>query len=140
VAFLKTTNELSRIASSGKNYAKNMKRHIEAGIDFNGIEEYMINIHMAAISALESATDIEKDTTGYEKNYANTIVEENKTDDLFKILEKEILKKVCCKDDVSENYINILNLVRKFERVADHAVNIAKMFLYAKKGGKIEVY
>lgn len=141
VAFLKTTNELSRIASSGRNYAKNMKRHIESGVDFTGIEEYMINIHLAAISALEFATDIENSTAEYEKKYTDTLVEENKTDDLFKILEREILKKVCSKNsDASEKYINILNLMRKFERVADHSVNIAKMFLYAKKGGKIEVY
>ena len=140
VALLKTTNELSRIASGGKNYAKNMKKHIEEGISFEGIEDHMIEIHRAAINALASATDIEKDTEEYEKKYANTIVEENKTDELFAILEKEILKRVCNKEGALENYINILNIVRKFERVADHSVNIAKMFLYAKKGGKIEVY
>jgi len=140
VALLKTTNELSRISSSGRKYAVNMKTHIEEKVDFKGIEEYLILIHEAAVKALEYATRLDDDTEKYEEDYKKTMIQEAKTDDLYSVLEKEILSKMCQGEDLTLNYINILNIARKFERVADHAANIAKMYLYAKKGGSIEVY
>lgn len=140
VALLKTTNELSRIASSGRKYAANMRTHIEEEVDFGGIEEYLVMIHEAAIKALEFASRLDDDAEKYEEDYKKTMIQESKTDDLYSILEKEILAKMCQGEDMTLNYINILNIARKFERVADHAANIAKMYIFAKKGGNIEVY
>ena len=140
VALLKTTNELSRIASSGRKYAANMRTHIEEEVDFGGIEEYLVMIHEAAIKALEFASRLDDDAEKYEEDYKKTMIQESKTDDLYSILEKEILAKMCQGEDMTLNYINILNIARKFERVADHAANIAKMYIFAKKGGSIEVY
>ena len=140
VALLKTTNELSRIAASGRKYANNMRTHIEEEVDFQGIEEYLILIHEAAISALEFSARLDDDAEKYEEDYKKTMIQESKTDDLYSILEKEILNKMCQGEDMTLNYINILNIARKFERVADHAANIAKLYIYAKKGGTIEVY
>lgn len=140
VALLKTTNELSRIASSGRKYASNMRTHIEEDVDFKGIEEYLVMIHEAAIKALEFAARLDDDTEKYEEDYKKTMIQESKTDDLYSILEKEILAKMCQGEDMTLNYINILNIARKFERVADHAANIAKLYIFAKKGGNIEVF
>ena len=133
-------NELTRIASTGKKYAVSMKIHIEEEVNFSDIESYLIHIHEAAIGAVEFAVRLQDDPERYEEDYRQTMLEESKTDDLYAILEKEILSKVCQGEDVTLNYINILNLARKFERVADHAANIAKLYLYAKKGGSMEIY
>jgi phosphate transport system protein len=118
-----------------------MKIHIEEKVDFTGIEEYLLLIHEAAVSALEYATRLDDDTEKYEEDYKKTMIQEAKTDDLYSVLEKEILSKMCRQGaELTLNYISILDIARKFERVADHAANIAKMYLYAKKGGSIEVY
>ncbi len=140
VALFKTTNELSRIASTGKKYATTMKVHIEEEVDLKEIESYLIHIHEAAIRAVEFAVRLEDEPQAYEEDFRQTMLEESKTDDLYAVLEKEILSKVCQGEDVTLNYINILNIARKFERVADHAANIAKLYLYAKKGGSMEIY
>lgn len=140
VALLKTTNELTRIAASSKKYAFNMKIQIEEKVTFSGIEGYLTLIHKAAINALEYATRLDDDMEKYEEDYKKTMIEESKTDDLYVVLEKEILSKMCQGEDMSINFMRILNIARKFERVADHAANIAKMYLYAKKGGSMEVY
>ncbi len=76
----------------------------------------------------------------YEDIYRAVMVEESKGDDLHSILEKEILSRIIIEGDLSIEYVRVLRTLRKLERAADHAINIAKLMLYSKEGGAIQSY
>lgn len=140
VSALKITNELIRIAASAIKYSKNMKTNLEnKEFEFKYLKEYIVQLHIATIQALEYVTlSIDKQDHEFEELYRKVMIEESKTDDLLSLIEKDVHMGKCEKY-ISE-HINILLSVRKLERAADHAVNIAKLVYYAKKGGKIESF
>jgi phosphate transport system protein len=140
VASLKITNELIRIASSAIKYAKNMKNSLEnKEFEFRYLKDYIIQLHIATINALEYVIlSIHKQDNEFDDLYRKVMIEESKTDDLLALIEKDV--HMSKSEMYIEEHINILLSVRKLERAADHAVNIAKLVYYAKKGGKIESF
>ncbi|BCD62341.1 phosphate transport system protein [Nitratiruptor sp. YY08-26] len=139
IAYIKLTNEIVRIGDYAKTYAKTMKRHIAKKIDFSKLDEYVIQLHETAIKAIEFALDIIESEDG-EELYRKTMVEESKTDEIFKLFEKELLSDLCEDSKKIADYLNVLSTARKIERTADRAVEIAKLLLFAKKGGKLESF
>lgn len=142
ISYMKITNEFVHTGDNAKSYAKNMKVHIAAEFDFNHLEDYIVNLHKCVINSLKKIMELLDDKTeaDYEMCYRQVKVEESKADDLYAILEKEILSRVCSKEELSIEYIKALSTFRRLERAADRAVDIARMLLFAKKGGKIKSY
>jgi phosphate transport system protein len=68
------------------------------------------------------------------------MVEESKSDDLYALMEKNILDFKILSDDFIANYAKILSTVRKLEKMADRAVAVAKLVLFAKSGGELKLY
>ena len=142
IAYIKLTNEIVRIGDYAKTYARNIARHIKNEVKFDQLDQYIAQLHESAIEALESAfamleaNNIEE----VEDLYRKTLVEESKTDDVFKLFEKELLANLCKDSDKIIDYLNVLSTCRKIERTADRAVEIAKLLLFAKKGGKLESF
>jgi len=142
IAYIKLTNEVVRIGDYAKTYAKNIAVHIKNEIEFDEIDGYILQLHEAAIEALEKALEI-LETNNNEKIedlYRKTLVEESKTDEIFKLFEKELISNLCNDVKKLEDYLNILSTCRKLERTADRAVEIAKLLLFAKKGGRLEIF
>jgi len=138
IAYIKLTNEIVRIGDYAKTYAKNISRHIKNEIEFSSLDEYIIQLHETAIEALENALAmLDADAQSVEDLYRKTLVEESKTDEIFKLFEKELLADLKDSDMISD-YLNVLSTCRKLERTGDRAVEIAKLLLFAKKGGKLE--
>ncbi len=142
ISYLKMTNELIRIGEGAKKYAKRMKAHCESECNLESISEIIIKLHSSSISALQFIADCfnNHDECDYSDLYRSVMVEESKCDDLFSILEKDILSRIIIEGELSIEYVKILSTLRKLERASDHAINIAKLMLYSKEGGYIQSY
>jgi len=133
VAYLKITNEMVRIADNVRGFAKKMSKYISSCR-----QEGMLQLCKSSISALHLA--LNNDHLQSEDMYRKVKVEESKSDDLYAILEKNILKELGKNLDFSANCIEILSTARKLEKIADRSVAIAKLILYARSGGTLKAH
>lgn len=143
VSYLKITNEFIRAAANVRSLSKNIKQKIgsDSDIDTQKIKEFAAPLQKCAIVALENAVamikcDCEDDEL--EKHYKTVMVEESKTDDLYVILEKNIMTVVCNNYELSRDYLDTLSALRKLEKVADRALSVASLLMFAEIGGKIK--
>ena len=142
VAYLKLTNELLRIAEGSKKYARRMREHCEGECNLAPFDDIVIKLHTTSLNAMtyiESCFN-QPGECNVEELYRKIMVEESKNDDLFSILEKEIMTQIMGEQELSVEYVRILGTLRKLERACDRAVNIANLLLYAARGGEIKVY
>jgi phosphate transport system protein len=142
VAYLKLTNELLRIAEGSKKYARRMREHCEGECNLAPFNEIVIQLHTTSLNAMVyiEACFNKPGECNVEDLYRKIMVEESKNDDLFSILEKEIMTQIMGEQELSVEYVRILGTLRKLERACDRAVNIANLLLYAAKGGEINIY
>lgn len=139
VAFLKITNEIVRTAANTKDFAKMFKKSYSDDLDTNTILEYTIPLLKSALLSTKTAISIinEQDSSKVEEKYQKVIVEESKTDDLYLMIEKSILKLITKKLDLSKEYFDLLSSLRRLEKIADRSVSIASLLQFAKLGGDI---
>lgn len=142
VAYLKMTNEIVRIGDGVKKYARRMKEHYEGECDLAPLEATIVQLHKSTLNALNYIAECfnrmgECDIDGF---YRKVMVEESKNDDLFAIIEKDILAQIIKSSELSSEYVRVLGTLRKLERSCDRSVNIANLMLYAQKGGEMHVY
>ena len=139
VSYLKITNELVRTGSNAKDFAKMFKKSYSQDLDTAIILEYAIPLLKSALLSLQTATSIidEHDEKQIEEKYHRVVVEESKTDDLYLMIEKNILKLITKNLDLSKEYFDILSSLRRLEKIADRAVSIANLLHFAQVGGDI---
>lgn len=139
VSFLKITNELVRTSANAKDFAKMFKKSYSSDLDTAIILEYAIPLLKSALLSLKTATSIidEHEEKQIEEKYQRVVVEESKTDDLYLMIEKNILKLITKKLDLSKEYFDILSSLRRLEKIADRSVSIAKLLQFAQVGGDI---
>ncbi|MDT8337742.1 MAG: PhoU domain-containing protein [Sulfurimonas sp.] len=142
VAYLKMTNELVRIGEGVKKYAKRMSEHTSSGCNIEPFKPSILLLHKSSVNALKYILECfnKKEECNYEDNYRKVLVEESMNDDLFAVLEKEILNKIIDEKELSIDYVNILGSLRKLERSCDRSVNIANLMMYAQQGGEIKLF
>ena len=140
VAYLKITSELVRLSDNIKSFSRRMKGHINSDVDFTILQEYSNLLAKSAFSSIDFAIESlhVKDKEETTNLYRKVCVEESKTDDLYSILEKNIMADLCKNIEKSAESIEILSTMRKLERMADRSVNITKLMLFARKGGEIK--
>lgn len=141
VAYLKMTNDLERIGDSTYKYAKRLEEHCKGECDLSPLTNAIIQLHKTTLNALQyihtCLTDTECDA---DELYRKVLVEESKNDDLFSLMEKDLLKLIIDSDDIAVEYVRVLGTLRKLERSGDRAVNIAALLLFAKNGGELHMY
>ena len=139
VAFLKITNEMVRTAANTKDFAKMFRRSYSEDLNTNTILEYTIPLLKSALLSTKTAISIidEQEYSKVEEKYQRVIVEESKTDDLYLMIEKNILKLITQKLDLSKEYFELLSSLRRLEKIADRSVSIASLLQFAKLGGDI---
>ncbi len=142
VAYLKMTNEIVRIGEGVRKYAKRMKQHSESECNLEPLNGTIIQLHKSTVKALEYILECFKDLDecNIEEYYRKIMVEESKNDDIFSILEKDIMTLIIEERELSPEYVKVLGTLRKLERTCDRSVNIANLMMYAKQGGEIQVY
>ena len=111
VSFLKITNELVRTGSNAKDFAKKFKKSYSDDLNTKMILEYAITLLKSALLSLQTAISIvdEIDANHIEEKYHRVIVEESKTDDLYLIIEKYILKLISINLDLSKEFFDMLS-------------------------------
>ena len=139
VSFLKITNELVRTGANAKDFAKKKKKSYSEDLNTPMILEYAVPLLKSALLSLRTSISIidETNTAHIEEKYHRVIVEESKTDDLYLMIEKNILKLISKNLDLSKEYFDTLSALRRLEKIADRAVSIANLLQFAQVGGDI---
>lgn len=137
VVYLKITNEIVRTAANTKDFAKIFRRSFSDDLDTNMILEYTIPLLKSALLSTKTAISIidEQDEKQVEDKYKKVLVLESKTDDIYLMMEKNILKLISNNLELSKDYFDILSSLRRLEKIADRAVSIASLLQFAKLGG-----
>ncbi|MDR2789838.1 MAG: PhoU family transcriptional regulator [Campylobacteraceae bacterium] len=140
VSYLKITNEMVRIADNMRSFAKNMAFHIADAGYFHIFKEYALQLYKSSFCAVTAAVGMINSDDDGEDAYRKVKVEESKSDDLYAILEKNILSALGRELDFSASHIQMLSTMRKLEKMADRSVAVAKLVLYVKSGGELKLY
>ncbi len=139
VAILKITNELSRARSNVKNYALDMKKYFAEGLFDERTINNIILLQESSIKSFRAVVEMIKsdDENESEKLYNSILVEEDKADELYLMIEQEVLATVCDNSKISVDKMNSLKAIRKLEKVTDRAVGVADLIMFAQTGGEI---
>jgi phosphate transport system protein len=137
VACLKITNELLRAASNTRSFVKGFVE-VCSEVDVKTINEYAIPMQRSTVESLQEAIKmISLDCVDETQEcFNNVLIAENKTDDLYEMVENAIFNQAKAGDDFGK-YHNMLSALRKSEKIADRAMSIASLLLYVKNGGEI---
>lgn len=139
IAFLKITNEFDRIANSCNSFIRDFPNALSNEVDKAFILEYAVPLQKSSVNALTHALKLIElsDKKAVNEHYKLVVIEESKNDDLYKIIEKSLLKKINNDMNLSKDYQDIMAALRRLEKIADRALSIANLMHYAKVGGEI---
>jgi len=137
VSYLKITNELLRAATNIRAFIKGFV-DVCAEVDIKTVKEYTIPMQAATVVSLKYTIDMINTECVDETQelFNKVLIAENKTDDLYDIIQDNLLKKA---EGVKEfeKYYKMLSALRKSEKIADRAVSIASLLLFANVGGDL---
>jgi len=141
VAFLKITSSLQRIATNEKNYIKNMKIcNPQTEAEIKRVIVDSLSINKCTIRALEYTIEMinEKEDKDKLHEIASKIdVEASKTDDIYGMIEKDMLQKMDVAHKLNEDYINLLKYIRKNLKIIDRLEDISAKIMFARVGGML---
>ena len=137
VAYLKVTNELVRASSNTRSFIKGFTITC-VELDKEIITEYAMPMQRATVEALQSMVEMinNKDSDEVQELYSKVLISESKSDDLYDMIETSVLAKEELKADFKTTN-KMLSSLRKSEKIADRALSIASLLLYASIGGEI---
>ncbi len=139
IAYLKITNELLRVSEYIKTHTKTIKIQIINELDIDSFKQNIISFHQSTLKSLKAAVDsLNADEDSIENIFKEVNIQESKCDDIFSILEKNILSQISLNPKFTGEYIRFLNSLRKLERISDRSVSIVRLNYFAQKGGKIK--
>ena len=135
VAYLKITNELSRACSSTRSFIKGFT-DVCFDVDVTTVNEYAVPMQTSTVRALKIAVSMIKvdDVDELQELYSDVLIEENKTDDLYDMVEKNLLIQAEI-DNSFEKFHKMLRALRKSGKIADRAISMANLLVYIKIGG-----
>ncbi len=140
IAYLKITNELSRIGDYIKTHIKAIKIQIINELNIDSLKQNATLFHKSTKHSLETVIEsLDANEDSIDSIFRKVNVQESKCDDIFSILEKDILEHICLDPNFASEYVRFLNSLRKLERISDRSVTIVRLNYFAKKGGKIKL-
>lgn len=139
IAFLKITNELDRIVNSSRSFIRDFPYVLSKDIDKDFILEYAIPLQKTCVVSVKSALALFSidDKSEVAELYKIVVIEEGKNDELYKIIEKSLLKKISNDIQLSNEYQEVMFALRRLEKIADRALSVALLMHFAKVGGEI---
>lgn len=142
VAFLKMTNELDRVGENMKKYNNRIQELYRGECDITVMSSSIIQLQKTTLNALQYIHDYldAMNSSDAEELFRKVSVEESKNDDLFSIIEKDLLNLISQSHELSTDYVKVLSTLRKLERTGDRTVNIAALLLYAQQGGELNFH
>ena len=135
IAYLKITNELSRACSNTRSFIRGFTNVCE-DVDSETIKEYALPMQASTVKAIELTISmiVCEDGDEIQEIYNDVLIEENKTDDLYEIVERNLSKKAI-EYKSFEKFHTMLRALRKSGKIASRAISIANLLVYAKVGG-----
>ncbi|MBU1668224.1 hypothetical protein KKC13_07365 [bacterium] len=141
VSYLKVTSGLNRIESNINSYLKNMQSVLmEDNRDLSEFINDSLRINQCTIKAFDYTIEMLKtfdDDNKIKKLASKITVEFSKTEDIYSILEKEMVQKMSDADNNAQEYFNLLKYFRKNMKIIDRLENIAQRIIFARMGGKL---
>ncbi|QOP42007.1 PhoU domain-containing protein [Sulfurimonas marina] len=139
VAYFKITNELSRACANTRSFIRGFTDVCD-DLGEETINEYAIPMQNSTVRAVKIAVSMINcvDADELRERYEEVLIEENKTDDLYSMIEKNLIKKADMQSGEFEKYHRMLRALRKSEKVAGRAISMASLLLYANLGGELQ--
>jgi phosphate transport system protein len=137
VSYLKITNELLRASSNTRNFIKGFMEECK-NVDTKLITEYAIPMQKSTVDAIKNTVNmLSIDCVDeIQESFNKVLIAENKTDDLYEMIESVLFQQQPKENDFNK-FHKMLIVLRRSEKVADRAMNIASLLLYANNGGEI---
>jgi len=141
VSHLKIASELTRISDYVRNYAKSVKMGISGDFELEGLKEDTLSFNQSTYKSLKAAVDSvdSESEDALENIYRVVNVEVSKCDDIYSILEQNIVQQICITPENARDVLHFHKSMRKVERISDRSVNIVKLAYFAQKGGKLKL-
>ena len=141
VSYLKVTSALNRIRANINNYIKNMHSLIvENDAEMNKVIKESLSINRCTLNAFNFALEMLQtfDDNDKVQDLATRIeVEYSKTDDIYSLIEKDIIQKMGSSHSVAEEYFNLLKYIRKNLKIIDRLESVSGRIIFARIGGKL---
>ncbi|MCK4440446.1 MAG: hypothetical protein KAU90_00475 [Sulfurovaceae bacterium] len=141
VSYLKITSALNRIRNNINSYIKNMESILIE--DNPNMKEFItdsLRINKCTIKAFDYTLEMLKtfdDNDKIKKLASKIVVEASKTEDIYSILEKDMVQKMSDADINAQEYFNLLKYFRKNMKIIDRLETIAQRVIFARMGGKL---
>ena len=135
IAYLKITNELARACSNTRSFIRGFT-DVCTEVDVETINEYAVPMQTSTVKAVGlciSMINIE-DEDEIREIYNDVLIEENKTDDLYEMVERNLSVQADGSNSF-EKFHKMLRALRKSSKISSRAISIANLLLYAKIGG-----
>lgn len=138
VSYLKITNELSRTFFNTQKLISSLLDICDC-VDIQTIQDYSVPIQSSTLKALELAIamiGIDETSDELEELYHDILIEENKTNDLYEVTERELSLKNRDEKTFTQ-FHKILKTLRRSSKITSRAISIANLLVYARVGGNI---
>ena len=137
IAYMKITNDLARACSSTRSFIRGFT-DVCTDVDVDTIKEYGVPMQTSTVEAIKLAITMINctDDDEIQEIYNDVLIEENKTDDLYEMVERNLSQQA---DSASsfEKFHKMLRALRKSGKIATRAISIANLLVYAKVGGSL---
>ncbi len=135
IAYLKITNELARASSNTRSFIRGFVG-VCKDVDTKTITEYAVPMQTSTVAALKSTISMLScdDDDEIQDVYNDVLIEENKTDDLYEMVERNLTLQAKDSSDF-EKFHKMLRALRKSGKIAARSISIANLLVYAKVGG-----
>ncbi len=141
VSYLKVTSALNRVRTYTNNYLKNMQSVL---LDNNDeVREFVsdsLRMNKCTLNAFDYTIEMLKtfdDDDKIKKLSSKISVESSKTEDIYSILEKDMVQAMSEAKSSPEEYFNLLKYFRKNLKIIDRLETIAQRVIFARMGGKL---
>lgn len=141
VSYLKITSALNRIRGNINNYLKNMQSMLlEKNEKMIQLIQDSLRINHCTLNAFDYTIEMLQtfdDNDQIKALAAKIDVEYSKTDDIYTLLEKDVIQQIGSSDGLAEEYFNLLKYIRKNLKIIDRLESISQRVIFARMGGKL---
>lgn len=137
IAYLKITNDLSRASSNTRSFIRGFT-DVCSDVDVETVNEYAVPMQTSTVRAIELSLNMLEcdDSDEIQELYNEVLIEENKTDDLYEMVERNLSLQADGSSSF-EKFHKMLRALRKSEKIASRTISIANLLVYAKVGGSL---
>ncbi len=138
VAYFKITNEIARACSNTRSFIRGFTA-VCKDLDVDTINEYTVPMQASTVKAIATSINMINidDTDELQEMYEEVLIEENKADDLYEMIERKLVAQAENCSNSFEKFHKMLRALRKSEKIAGRAISVANLLVYIKVGGSL---